>query len=235
MARRSWATCDIVGNPGGSTYLGPFSTTSCMRSISWTRGFPCVHGGRFNSNLLPPALSASGRNVSAVVASARIDLLVGRNPADPDRRVLACVKNNLCGPQPTLGYRILQDNHGRPLIEWKGPVPVTADEIVRTDPSITSSSLAKAVEFLQTTLASRDRPRKEVCDLASAYGIAPRTLERARAEAKVLPYQAWENGRNVWYWRVGLAATLEEEDRLTPEWLKTFCAGQSEPPAKAAG
>jgi hypothetical protein len=131
--------------------------------------------------------------------------------------------------------RILQDDHGRPVIEWTGPVPVTADEIVRSDPTVTGSSLVKAVEFLQMTLASGDRPRKEVCDLASAYGIAPRTLERARAEAKVLPYQVGENGRNVWYWRIGLAATLEEEDKLMPEWLKTFGAVQSEAPEKAAG
>jgi len=41
--------------------------------------------------------------------------------------------------------------------------------------------------------------------------IASRTLDRACAKLKVVPFQSWENGRNLWYWRIAQGATAEEE------------------------
>jgi hypothetical protein len=160
-----------------------------------------------------------GMGSIAVVAAARVDLLVGRDPGDPSLRVLACTKNNLAGPQPTLGYRIGHDEMGRPFLNWTGPVPVSADEIVLNDGTEYGTSLGRAVEFLRETLAREPRPSKEVKDLATELGIAPRTLKRARQELNVVPCQIWENGRNVWYWRMALGATPEEEIRLMNEEL----------------
>jgi hypothetical protein len=161
-----------------------------------------------------------GTGSIAVVAAARIDLLAGRDPNDPTQRVLACSKNNLAGPPPTLGYRIRQDDQERPFVEWTGPVDVSADEIVLNDGTLSGAPVVRAIEFLQETLAGGSRPCNEVRELARGLDIARHTLDRARVKLKVVLFQSWENGRNVWYWRIAQGATPEEEMAQLVQELK---------------
>src|SRR5262249_55057001 len=65
-----------------------------------------------------------------VVAAARPALLVGRDPHDPQRRLLACTKTNLALPPPTLSFRIRNNEHGLPVLDWTGPVDIPADEFL---------------------------------------------------------------------------------------------------------
>jgi hypothetical protein len=152
-----------------------------------------------------------GTGSIAVVAAAPQDQSAGRDPKDPTQRVLACSKNNLAGPQPTLGYRIRQDEQERPFLEWTGVVDVSADDIVLNDGTQLGAPVVRAIEYLQETLGGGSRPCKEVRELANAMDIAQSTLDRARVKLNVVPFQSWENGRNVWYWRIAHGATAEEE------------------------
>jgi len=146
-----------------------------------------------------------------VIACARVGLLAGCHPQDPDLRLLACFKNNLAERPPTLSYRIRRDQAGWPIIDWEGAVPISADEIVLTTGERYGASVARAVEFLRETLAGNPRPRQEVCQLAQDEGLSPITLRRARAKLHVVYNQVWQDGRNVWYWRLPAAPTVEEE------------------------
>jgi hypothetical protein len=157
-----------------------------------------------------------------VIACARVGLLAGCHPEDPDLHLLACFKNNLAERPPTLSFRIHRDQAGWPIIDWEGAVPISADEIVLTTGERYGISVARAVEFLRETLAGNPRPRQEVSLLAQDEGLSPTTLKRARTKLHVVCNQIWQDGRNVWFWRLPAAATVEEEHALL---MQEICRG----------
>src|SRR5262245_24365070 len=59
----------------------------------------------------------------AFVAVSRFAMLVGRDPADPGRCVLAQVRNSLAGPQPSLAYRLRAAGGGPPAGAGRGSSP----------------------------------------------------------------------------------------------------------------
>ena len=86
-------------------------------------------------------------------------------------------------------------------MEWLGPVPWTADDLLRSGrPS--GEAVPAAVEFLQDRLAGGARRRQDLVAQAAEAGIRFRTLERAKAQLRVLSKQGREEGRKVWYWRL---------------------------------
>src|SRR5262249_40879075 len=54
--------------------------------------------------------------------------LVGPDPQEPDHRVLAQVKNNLAGPQPSLAYTVRAEGTAAPTLSWLGPCAWSADQ-----------------------------------------------------------------------------------------------------------
>ncbi|MFL5245821.1 MAG: AAA family ATPase [Gemmataceae bacterium] len=145
-----------------------------------------------------------------VVACARVGLLVGRHPEEPDLRLLACFKNNLTEKPPTLSYRI-RDHASRPVIDWAGSVPLSADDLALGNGERYGSSVARAIEFLREMLTSQALPRQQVALHAQDVGVSRATLKRACLKLRVVAYQIWEENHNVWYWRLPTAPTIEEE------------------------
>jgi hypothetical protein len=141
-----------------------------------------------------------GSGSIGIIGSARTAFMVGRDPDDPDVRVLACTKNNLGAPPPSLGFRIVPDPHGRPRIEWIGPVDVTAEEMVQVPSHRRGEQLPRAVVFLEKLLGKGPCPRESVVRRTRAYGISNRTLLRAKAQLEVVSKESRENDKNVWYW-----------------------------------
>ena len=150
------------------------------------------------------ALYRGGGSI-AFAGLARIVMVAGRVPDDPtgERRALAVSKNNLARFAPTLGYHIESSGPfavGR--VVWHGPVPLSADDLVRP-PSSGSSTPAQddAADFLLDTLAAGPRLAREVYAEAEAAGITERTLKRAKARLGVeAERRGGAGGSGAWYW-----------------------------------
>lgn len=152
-----------------------------------------------------------GSGSIGIIGSARTAFLVGRDPEQPEVRVLACTKNNLGAPPPSLGFRIVADQSGWPRIEWIGPVEITAEELVQVPSYRRGELLARAVVFLEKLLAAGPRLRDWALRQTRAFGISSRTLDRARAQLGVESKEVRENGQNVWYWSLGNRHAAHEE------------------------
>ncbi len=122
-----------------------------------------------------------------IVGAARVALLVAADPDDPERRILATVKNNLAVHPPSLAFRLVGDDAtGAARVEWLGEsehgasallaIPSDGDE---------RGALADGVEVLRTVLANGPLPAKIGEREAAAAGVKGRTLDRARKAAGV--------------------------------------------------
>jgi hypothetical protein len=141
-----------------------------------------------------------GSGSIGIIGSARTAFLVGRDPEEPDVRVLACTKNNLVAPPASLGFRIVAVDEDRSRIEWTGPVDITAEEMVQVPNHRRGEQLPRAVVFLEKLLGKGPCPRDAVVRRTRAYGISNRTLKRAKEQLEVISKETRENGKNVWYW-----------------------------------
>jgi hypothetical protein len=149
------------------------------------------------------ALYRGGGSIG-VVGAARSALLVGRDPGDPDIRVLAPIKNNLSRLAPSLKFRIVTDMVGLEdvdvgRVEWLGECECTADALVAPPPPEKARALETARDFLLEFLRDGAKSATMVSAAALAENISERTLERARARLGVKATKAvGEHG--AWQW-----------------------------------
>jgi hypothetical protein len=136
----------------------------------------------------------------AILGVARTAFLIAPDPADPDRRVLACTKNNLAAFPPALGFRITAVG-AVARIDWTGPVSYTADDLLQSGRR-PGESVPRALSFLQEHLVAGPCQRDILLQQATVLGLSLRTLERAKAQLGIRSEQRREQGRNVWYWRL---------------------------------
>ena len=173
-----------------------------------------------------------GSGSIALIGMARTAFLAGRSPHDPDLHVLACTKNNLAAPPPSLGYRIAQTN-GQPVIVWQGPVETTADDLVLGPTRVHGKALPAAVAFLAQQLHDGPRPSEELRSSARAAGIADRTLDRAKAQLGVVAQQEHVDGRNVWSWRLPNAGPPLSPDEAYRQFMEDWNEGKILPPDRS--
>jgi AAA domain len=150
----------------------------------------------------------------AIGAAARTGLLVGRHPDDPELRVLACSKPSLTACPPSLAFRIVEGPGGRPVLDWAGPVDLTADDLVLCPARGAGPALSRAVAFLEEALAGGPCPHAEVLRRARRLGLTPRTLDRAKALLGVVSEQTSSAGRNHWSWSLPASAA---DEAFTPD------------------
>ena len=133
------------------------------------------------------------------IAAARTALLAARHPSDPTQCVLAVTKSNASAHARSLGYRIRSDAAGRAVVEWTGPVDLTADAMNRpTEAPLRMRDQAAA--WLTAQLAAGPRRVSDLYAAAAEAGIPERTLDRAKAELRIGSQKARSNDRSVWYW-----------------------------------
>jgi hypothetical protein len=142
-----------------------------------------------------------GSGSIALIGLARAAFLVARSRDDPDLHVLACTKNNLARSPPSLGYRIRHTADDQAVLDWTGPVQITADELVLPHRAM-GDALPEAVVFLEHLLQGGPVAAQEVYRQARAEGIADRTLYRAKIELDIESTQEWHDGRNSWRWNL---------------------------------
>ena len=135
------------------------------------------------------------------IAAARTGLFAARLPTDPTQSGLAVTKSNAAVRGLTLGYRIKSDAEGRAVVEWTGPVELSADAVNK--PAEASLRMRdRAGAWLTVQLASGPRKATELYAAAAEAGIPERTLDRAKAELHVGSRKATllKEKRSAWYW-----------------------------------
>lgn len=149
------------------------------------------------------ALYRGGGSIG-IIGAARGAYLIGRDPDDTDRRILACSKLNIAPEPPALAYRLVSDDDlGCARVEWESePVDgMTAsrllsgpmDEEERTERDDAASWI---VDYLSNRGGSATKG--DVLKAARADGIAQRTLERAMRRAGVTSERVGFGQGTVW-------------------------------------
>ena len=139
----------------------------------------------------------------AFTAAARVVLAVSKDPDDPARRLVLPVKNNLT-PDPTgLAYRVEPDRMtGAAQVRWEeDPVALHADDVLGGGPGGDRPAPARegAAAFLTGLLADGPRPAAEVTAAATAAGITPTALRKARRALCESRQEGFgEDQRRVW-------------------------------------
>lgn len=120
----------------------------------------------------------------AFVATARMILVVAKDPEDYRRRLLFVIGSNLGRESDALAFRISDSG-----VEWDGPTEVDVEAVLGAAAARPSERpavrLDEAVAFLKGELANGPRPVDEVKKLASARGHKPTTLEKAKRQLGV--------------------------------------------------
>jgi hypothetical protein len=118
--------------------------------------------------------------------------MVGFDPNDADKRVVAHGKSNLAAPGPSLAYTL---KGGR--FAWAGKSSLSAEDLGGPPPDVDQrSAREEAQEFLLQTLADGPKPALNVFADADKLRISRITLRRAKADLGVVA----EKTPDHWEW-----------------------------------
>lgn len=126
-----------------------------------------------------PAIYRGGGSIG-IVGAARSALVVGLDPEDAERFVLAVTKANLARLAPSLTYRIVdQDGVGR--IAWEGESNLTAAQLLAMPTSADErTALDDAKDVLREILVNGPIAAKDAQREARDAGVSDATLRRAK-------------------------------------------------------
>lgn len=158
-----------------------------------------------------------------IVGAARVGLLVGIDPDDENRRVLAVIKCNLAAKAPALGYRIVADEVfecGK--VQWLGHTRHTADQLVEvTSTNREAKPREVATSFLKRLLAEgRELPVQQVKEATIAAGMSWATVRRAQVDLGIVPEHHGTVGDDEQWWSWALPEPQGAQSaprRSTPE------------------
>ena len=121
----------------------------------------------------------AGAGSAGMIALARSAMLVGLDPVDANRRVLASIKSNLGGLAPSLSFAIEGDRNGA-VIRWLGRSDFDAAEVLAGIGGHDRSATEEAVLLLYHALCEGPLPVLEVKALARNAGISGSVLNRTK-------------------------------------------------------
>jgi len=154
----------------------------------------------FNKFAGAKAMYRGGGSIG-ITGAARCALVVGRDPDNQDRLVLAGVKNNL-GPLPaSLAYRLTPAGSVA-LIEWEPkPCDLTAEDIT-AQPARNSPVQDAAASWLREQLAAHPVAARDLYAAAEEAGHSKRTIDRAKKSLGVVTYREGYGKDGVWMWQL---------------------------------
>lgn len=173
------------------------------------------------------ALYAGGGSIG-ITGAARAVLLVGRDPDDATRAVLAVSACNVAAPVPALAFRLVPaDLYGVARVTWEGQTAHRAGDLLvdRHENGVEDdddSALTAAVHFLHEVLDDGPVPAKRVKAEARDCGIASRTLDRAKKAAGVVVTRTGYANDGKWWWSIerqkSLTAPYSEHGDVRDSW-----------------
>jgi hypothetical protein len=149
-----------------------------------------------------------------IIGAARMAFLVGKDPQDETRRVLASTKNNLAMPPQSLMFGLDGAESGSVRVNWLGQSGVSASQLLATPRDEDhADARGEAVEFLNELLIDGPVPAAQVKEEAEDAGITDITLRRAKKSLGVLTYRenaaGEKRGSGRWMWKLPVAELVE--------------------------
>jgi AAA domain/Bifunctional DNA primase/polymerase, N-terminal len=124
---------------------------------------------------------------TGLIGAARAGFMVGKDPQDDERCILAAVKQNLSRGSKSLAYRVVADDeYSAPYIAWEGECDYTADDL--NAPPQThdqQSAFDDAVEFLRDFLQDGPKSAQDVYAIGKTFSHSRATLTRASKNGEV--------------------------------------------------
>jgi hypothetical protein len=150
-----------------------------------------------------------------IIGAARMAFVVGKDPQDENRRVLASTKNNLAMPPASLMFGLEEAESGSVKVNWLGNSEVSAKDLLATPQDHEhADARSEAVEFLSEVLADGPLPAKQVIEEADNAGIAEKTLRRAKKLLDVIVYRenttGEKRGSGRWLWKLPMVELVED-------------------------
>ncbi len=150
-----------------------------------------------------------------IIGAARMAFVVGKDPQDENRRVLASTKNNLAMPPASLMFGLEEAKSGSVRVTWLGQSEVSAKDLLATPQDHEhADARSEAVEFLNDVLADGPLPAKQVIEEADDAGIAEKTLRRAKKLLDVIVYRenttGEKRGSGRWLWKLPIVELVED-------------------------
>jgi hypothetical protein len=138
-----------------------------------------------------------------ILGVVRTALMIARHPDDPELRVLAQSKTNIGPVGRSLGFRLVNKAGAQTVVNWAGPVDVTADDLFGACLPLRAGyrPRERAAEWLTQFLANGKRRATEVLEAARAAGIPNRTLDRVKATIGAVSEAVNRDGKVEWWWR----------------------------------
>ena len=145
-------------------------------------------------------------------AAARSGMTVARNPEDKEEIVMAQFKNNLARFGKSCGFRIEDNDAGRPALGFFETLDMTANELLggssgnSETPKKSSPKMDEAKEALEEMLDEGGtgwiKAASAIKTLLDDYGCSKATAQRARSDLglKVMKRKPEDVGREVTYW-----------------------------------
>jgi hypothetical protein len=156
-----------------------------------------------NKGQAPNVLHRGGGSIG-IIGAARSGLVVGHDPEDETRTILAVAKSNLGPKLPSLAFRIVGAPNEAGRVNWLGATAHTAKDLLGAPPSDEERSQTElACEVLREVLAAgpveAKQARREVEDGA---GVSPRTVDRVKARLGVIAEREGFGRGGRWVWRL---------------------------------
>ena len=152
-----------------------------------------------------------------IIGAARMAFVVGKDPQDENRRVLASTKNNLARSPKSLMFTLEEAEGTAVRGNWLGDSEVSAKDLLATPQDQEhADARSEAVEFLSDVLAEGPVPARDIIQSAKDAGIAEKTLRRAQKVLGVAPYresEAGKRGAGRWLWRLPTADLVTRGDQ----------------------
>jgi hypothetical protein len=158
-----------------------------------------------------------------IIGAARAGLLVGVDPDDDARQVLAVSKSNLAAKPPSLAYRLVSDGrYGVAKVAWEGATEHSAADLLGAPAERPSPKQDQAEKLLQDALAKGPRAVAWLKQHAARKRVSWDTMKRAKEALEVIAERRGEEGRRgggSWWWRLpaGQLSIKESTTDHTPD------------------
>jgi AAA domain len=152
-----------------------------------------------------------------IIGAARMAFVVGKDPQDENRRVLASTKNNLAIPPASLVFGLKEAERGCVRVNWLGISDVSAKDLLATPQDQEhADARSEAIEFLKEVLIDGPVAASQVKEEAEDAGISERTLARAKKAVGVISYregETGERGKGQWLWKLPLVDLVDGDTK----------------------
>jgi hypothetical protein len=159
-----------------------------------------------------------------IIGAARIAFVVGRDPQDENRRVLASTKNNLAMPPASLMFGLEEAESGSVRVNWLGQSEVSAKDILATPQDQEhADARSEAVEFLNDVLIDGPVAASQIKEEAEDAAISERTLARAKKTLGIISYREGETGsrgKGQWLWKLPVVDLVDDDIKDATEPIK---------------